>query len=139
MHAGWLAELKTIIDAIARGVEFLAALLILAAAVEATAKSVMLFVRPNAPAQLKTAVRLQFARWLAMALEFELAADILSTAVTPTWTDIGKLAAVAALRTALNYFLEKEIEQESRPAQQMAERTTGAAARVSPAAGEENK
>ena len=128
MHESWLAELKSIIDAIARGVEFLAALLILAAAVEATAKSVMLFLKPNAPAQLKTAVRLQFARWLAMALEFELAADILSTAVTPTWTDIGKLAAVAALRTALNYFLEREIDQESKPEQQVAEKTMGDAA-----------
>ena len=128
MHTAWLEQLKGIIDAIARGVEFLAALIILAAAVEATGKSVRLFVRPNAPAQLKTAVRLQFARWLAMALEFELAADILSTAVTPTWTDIGKLAAVAALRTALNYFLEKEIDSESRPERQAAETTVGHAA-----------
>lgn len=52
-------------------------------------------------------VRLTFARWLAVALEFELAADILNTAVTPSWSDIEKLAAIAALRTALNYFLER--------------------------------
>ncbi len=121
-----LQELRAIIDAIARGVEFLAALLIVAAAVEATCKSVILFARPKAPAQLKVAVRLQFARWLAMALEFELAADILSTAVTPTWTDIGKLAAVAALRTALNFSLEREIEQESKPEERKAERVMGA-------------
>lgn len=125
-----LGELKAIIDAIARGVEFLAALLIMAAAFEATVRSARLFLRPDAPAQLKVAVRLQFARWLAMALEFELAADILSTAVTPTWTDIGKLAAVAALRTALNYFLEREIDQESKPDQRAAEQGLGEKARA---------
>ena len=69
-------------------------------------------------------MRLTFARWLAIALEFELAADILNTAVTPTWSDIEKLAAIATLRTALNYFLEKEIDQESKPAQKVAEEST---------------
>jgi uncharacterized membrane protein len=54
-------------------------------------------------------VRLQLGRWLSLALEFELAADILRTAIAPTWEEIGKLAAIAALRTLLNYFLEREI------------------------------
>jgi uncharacterized membrane protein len=43
-------------------------------------------------------------------LELLLAADILRTAVAPTWEDIGKLAAIAAIGTALNYFLEKELK-----------------------------
>ena len=71
-------------------------------------------------------------RWLAVALEFELAADILNTAVTPTWNDILKLAAIATLRTALNYFLEREIQQEAKPAQISAEeRVVGPGAAVS--------
>ena len=52
-------------------------------------------------------------RRLAVALEFELAADILRTAVAPTWNEIGQFAAIAALRTALNYFLGKEIDKEA--------------------------
>jgi uncharacterized membrane protein len=44
-----------------------------------------------------------------VALELLLAADILATAIAPTWDDIGKLAAIAVLRTALNYFLEREL------------------------------
>jgi uncharacterized membrane protein len=48
---------------------------------------------------------------LAVALEFELAADILRTAIAPTWNEIGQLAAIAALRTLLNYFLQKEIDK----------------------------
>ncbi len=50
--------------------------------------------------------------YLALALEFQLAADIISTAVAPSWQEIGKLGAIAVIRTALNYFLTREIEQE---------------------------
>lgn len=56
--------------------------------------------------------RLVLGRWLGLALELTLAADILRTAVAPTWDEIGKLAAIATLRTALNYFLEREIRDE---------------------------
>lgn len=59
-----------------------------------------------------TPVRLAFARYLTLALEFQLAADILATSVAPTWERIGKLAAIAVIRTALNYFLNKEMENE---------------------------
>jgi uncharacterized membrane protein len=58
-------------------------------------------------------VRLAFARYLTLALELQLAADILSTSVAPTWDRIGKLAAIAVIRTALNYFLGKELKDES--------------------------
>ena len=58
----------------------------------------------------KMEVRLQLGKSLAVALEFLLAADILRTAVAPTWEEIGKLAAIATLRTLLNYFLERELK-----------------------------
>lgn len=51
-----------------------------------------------------------FAGWIILALEFALAADIVRTAIAPTWDQIGQLAAIAAIRTALNYFLEKDVE-----------------------------
>jgi uncharacterized membrane protein len=59
-----------------------------------------------------TPIRLSFARYLTLALELQLAADILSTAVAPTWERIGKLAAIAIIRTALNYFLSLEMKGE---------------------------
>lgn len=118
---------KLWIEYLARGVEIAAAIVIGLAAIEATVKSLFLFFKPGSPPEAKNSVRLTLGRWLAVALELELAADILNTAVTPTWTDIEKLAAIAALRTALNYFLEKEIEQEAQPAQVAAEqKVTGA-------------
>ncbi|HEX5170774.1 MAG TPA: DUF1622 domain-containing protein [Cyclobacteriaceae bacterium] len=55
-------------------------------------------------------IRLNLGKKLALALEFLLAADILRTAVAPTWDEIGKLSAIAVLRTMLNYFLERELE-----------------------------
>ncbi len=58
------------------------------------------------------AIRLTLARYLALALEFQLGADILSTAVAPSWTEIGKLGAIAIIRTVLNYFLGKEMKEE---------------------------
>lgn len=52
---------------------------------------------------------LRFATWILLALEFALAADLVRTAVAPTWDDIGKLAVIATIRTMLNYFLAKDI------------------------------
>src|SRR3954447_25988822 len=55
--------------------------------------------------------RLLLGRYLALGLEFALGADILSTVVAPSWEDIGMLAAIAGIRTGLNYFLERELER----------------------------
>lgn len=57
------------------------------------------------------AIRLTLARYLALALEFQLGADILSTAIAPSWTQIGKLGAIAVIRTGLNYFLMREMRE----------------------------
>lgn len=59
-----------------------------------------------------TPIRLAFARHLTLALELQLAADILSTSVAPSWEGIGKLAAIVVIRTALNYFLILEMREE---------------------------
>jgi uncharacterized membrane protein len=59
----------------------------------------------KSPGQL----RLGFGTAVSISLELLLGADVLATAVAPSWDDIGKLAAIATLRTALNYFLEKEL------------------------------
>ncbi len=59
-------------------------------------------------------IRLGLGRSLGLSLEFLLAADILNTAVAPSWEAIGKLAAIATIRTFLNYFLSQELRQEER-------------------------
>ena len=109
---------KTITLWLAAGTEAAAALVIGLAVIEATIRALWLFV-PGAPVRSnhdplsdrKEEVRLRLGRWLAVALEFELAADILRTAVAPTWNEIGQLAAIVVLRTVLNYFLQQEIDK----------------------------
>lgn len=54
---------------------------------------------------------LDFARWLVAALTFQLAADIVHTTVAPTWEEIGRVAAIAAIRTFLTLALERDLEQ----------------------------
>jgi uncharacterized membrane protein len=70
---------------------------------------------PGSAAVRKKEIWVRFAVWLLLALEFELAADVLRTAVSPTWNDVGQLATIAAVRTVLNYFLEKDIEKYAEP------------------------
>jgi uncharacterized membrane protein len=54
-------------------------------------------------------VWLRYARWLVAGLTFQLAADIIETAIAPDWDDIGQLAAIAVIRTFLNFFLERDV------------------------------
>ena len=58
----------------------------------------------------RRAVWLTFARWLVAGLTFQLAADLVNTSFAPTWDELGHLAAIAAIRTFLSFFLDKEVE-----------------------------
>jgi uncharacterized membrane protein len=107
------AWLKLWTGYLASGVEGIAGLLIAVAALQATIRTILVFLGGTAQRlepQTEN-IRLRLGRWLALALEFELGADILRTAIAPTWTDIGQLAAIATIRTLLNYFLQKEIDR----------------------------
>ena len=91
-------------------VEGAAALLILIGAAEAFYMSMLHF---RSPTREKMQIWMHFATWLLLGLEFELAADVIRTAIAPSWSDIGQLASIAAIRTFLSYFLDKDIERVS--------------------------
>ncbi len=57
-----------------------------------------------------THLRMSLGRYLVLALEFQLAADVLSTVLSPSWQELGQLAVVATIRTALNHFLTRELQ-----------------------------
>lgn len=95
----------------AAGVEGVAGVVIALAAIEAAIRAGLVFRHPHSPPEDKELIRLRLGRWLALALEFELAADILRTAIAPTWNEIGQLAAIVVLRTVLNYFLQRDIDK----------------------------
>lgn len=55
-------------------------------------------------------VWLAYSRWLVAGLTFQLAADIVESSIAPSWEAIGMLGAIAVIRTFLNYFLERDVE-----------------------------
>ena len=91
-------------------VEILASVIIGIAVIQTLVSFISLF-NPSGKKTTKEEIRLQFGSSVAVSLELLLGADVLATAVAPTWDEIGKLAAIAVLRTALNYFLELELNK----------------------------
>lgn len=108
--------IKRLIILLSEGVEITTALLIGYAVTEATFKILKVYLgslvskRIN-PMDAKDSIRLDLGKWLALSLEFSLAADILATVADPDFDDIAKLSAIALIRTGLNYFLNKEIKE----------------------------
>ena len=74
------------------------------------------FVEHGVARPARRLIWMRFARWLTLALEFALGADIIRTAIAPSWTEIGQLAVIAAVRTLLGLFLERDIETFDLPA-----------------------
>jgi uncharacterized membrane protein len=104
---------KTLAGDVALACEALAALLLAVGVIEVVIGLVLGIPRWS-DLRLKKMVWVRFASWLLLALELTLAADIVRTAIAPTWNDIGQLAAIAAIRTVLNLFLERDLESSSR-------------------------
>lgn len=104
------STLREAVDLMVRLIEACGAVVIMIGAVVAIAKFVVALGRRNV--NQFSSVRLTLARFLVLGLEFQLAADVLRTAISPSFEEIGKLAAIAAIRTILNYFLNREIAQE---------------------------
>ena len=101
---------KNITLTVSHAVEMLSAIIIGAAVLQVLWNYGRSFARFNRSSISKEGIRVQFGSSVAVALEFMLGADVLATAVAPSWNDIGKLAAIAVIRTALNYFLERELK-----------------------------
>ncbi|MFF0188376.1 DUF1622 domain-containing protein [Streptomyces sp. NPDC005244] len=105
------SDLRTGVDLLVRLVEAAGAIIIFVGAVVAFTRLVTVGLRERQP-EIFVSVRLTLGRFLLLGLEFQLASDILRTAISPTFREIGQLAAIAAIRTALNYFLGREIKEE---------------------------
>jgi uncharacterized membrane protein len=104
-------DLHDVIDVAVRVVEAAGAVVIFVGAAIAFGRFILVSFRREGMAPFAP-VRLDLGRFLALGLEFQLAADILRTAVAPSFTELAQLAAIAAIRTALNFFLSREIEEQ---------------------------
>jgi uncharacterized membrane protein len=106
------AALVAVTNYVALAIDFIAFLVIAFGSVEAFVAVVRGLAAPGPVAgEERRAVWLRYARWLVAGLTFQLAADIVGTAIAPTWDEIGRLGAIAVIRTFLNYFLERDIGQ----------------------------
>lgn len=113
LAVGFISEegLRESVDVLVRLVEAAAAVVIFVGAVIAFARFILVGLRDR-KVESFVPVRLGLGRFLALGLELQLASDVLRTAISPGFEELGQLAAVAAIRTALNYFLSKEIAAE---------------------------
>ena len=80
-------------------VEAAAVLIVAYGALEAFVKILGIVATPSAAHGERKAVWRQFGMWLLLGLEFELAADIITSVVSPTWQDLVELGAIAVIRT----------------------------------------
>lgn len=90
--------------------ESLVVLTVAAGAIEALYRTVLAGIAPGSTDWSRRAVWLRFAGWILLSLEFALGADIVRTAIAPSWDDIGKLGAIAGIRTFLGFFLGRDLE-----------------------------
>jgi uncharacterized membrane protein len=98
---------------VALAIQAIAILVVAAGSARALVHLIRLTFGPPTADVEKRSVWLEYARWLVAGLTFQLAADIVNTSVSATWNEVGRLAAVAAIRTFLSYFLDREMEHTS--------------------------
>jgi len=103
--------LKQLAANVALSVESVAAILVAYGALEALAKLAGHLLHGRSAVGWRKAMFVGFGVWLLLGLQFALAADIVRSLISPTWNEIGQLAAIAAIRTVLNFFLEKDLNE----------------------------
>jgi len=106
----WIAEVSRTVALV---VEAMAMVIIAVASLVAFVGSARVFIDRRVGDDEKRAMWLRYARWLVAALTFQLAADLVNSSISPTWEGIGRLAAIAAIRTFLSYFLERDVAEMS--------------------------
>lgn len=92
-------------------IDALAFVIIVIGTVRAFVTGIAVTISPSAAPDQARMVWLRYARALVAALTFQLAADIIESSITTSWESVGRLAAIAVIRTFLNYFLERDLAE----------------------------
>jgi uncharacterized membrane protein len=103
--------LTSLANHVALAVETVAVVVVAFGAAQAMISVLMAFVRGTRPTGWPRPIWARFGGWLLGGLQFALAADIVRSTIAPTWEQIGELAAIAAIRTFLSYFLERDLAE----------------------------
>jgi uncharacterized membrane protein len=101
----WLNQLTELSAPI---IDLLALILILAGTLEAFVNGIRVMLSYPEGHYAIRSVWMRHARWLIAGLTFQLAADIIETSIAPSWDEVGRLGAIAVIRTFLNFFLERD-------------------------------
>jgi uncharacterized membrane protein len=88
-----------------------ALVVVLYGTVEAFAAAIKIILVGGLPDEERSLIWLRFGRWLVAGLTFQLAADIIETSISPNWEEIGRFAAIAFIRTALNFFINRDLNE----------------------------
>jgi uncharacterized membrane protein len=104
----WLAIIS---EPVITGLDAIALLVIVVGTAEVLVKVVRAMIKPLGNQEARI-VWLRYARWLVAALTFQLAADIIETSISSSWQTIGRVGAIAVIRTFLDYFLERDVERQ---------------------------
>jgi len=110
----WLAIIVAHVVTI---IQVMALLVVTFGTLQAFAHSVRAMFRPLPGGRDFHEGYIRFARWLIAGLTFQLAADIVQTAFAPSWDELGQLAAIAAIRAFINFFLEHDLAQQEKASQ----------------------
>jgi uncharacterized membrane protein len=105
---GWLGLIS---EPVITAINAIALLVIVVGTAEVSIKVVRSAIKPFGQQEARK-VWLRYSRWLVAGLTFQLAADIIETSVSTSWQTIGRLGAIAVIRTFLGYFLERDAEQQ---------------------------
>ena len=108
------STLREFANAVSLAIEAVAVLIIAWGSLEATFALIARVAARRATHGERKAIWRRMGMWLLLGLEFELAADIVRTVISPDWLDIGQLGAIALIRTFLNYFLEKDLTESAK-------------------------
>ena len=105
--------LHKVIDIVSFGISLVGVLVVLWGTVEA----VFAFLKDKLSGAgtsiaMDASMRQELSAHLLLGLEIFIAADIISSASSPTWEKVGILGAVVGIRTILSYFLTIEMEKE---------------------------
>ncbi len=103
------AWIKIVAHYVALASEAMAVYFILAGIVQALWLYVRKGLRPGGSHRVLLAMRRELGHNLSLSLEFLIGADVMNTAISPSWQDIGQLAAIVGIRTVLNFFLHHEL------------------------------
>jgi uncharacterized membrane protein len=103
--------LRVIANHVALAAETIAVLIAAVGVLHAVVEALTALVRGPRRAHWGRSIWANFGTWLLGSLQFALAADIVRTTIAPTWEQIGELAAIAAIRTFLSYFLERDLNE----------------------------